>query len=74
VVRATSPPRASAQTFAAWPLPYAELHDADATFRWLERAYVERSTQLIFLRAEPKFDPVRADPRYKELLKRMKMG
>jgi serine/threonine protein kinase/tetratricopeptide (TPR) repeat protein len=53
---------------------YADLHDADATFLWLDKAYAEHSTQLIFLRAEPKFDPVRADPRYKELLKRMNLG
>jgi len=52
---------------------YADLHDVDATFRWLEKAYAEHSTLLIFLGAEPKLDPIRADPRYKELMKRLNL-
>jgi hypothetical protein len=43
---------------------YAELHDLDEAFRWLAKGYGERSPQLSFLQAEPRFDPLRADPRY----------
>ncbi len=52
---------------------YAELHELEETFRWLEKAYEDRSTQIIFLKAEPKFDPVRSDPRYAKLLERMRL-
>jgi len=58
-------------TAVAWV--YAELHDNAETFRWLEKAYEERSTQLIWLKVEPKFDPVRSDPRFAKLVERMKL-
>jgi serine/threonine-protein kinase len=51
----------------------AELHDAAETFRWLENAYAERSILLIWLKVEPKFDPVRSDPRFAKLLERLKL-
>jgi TolB-like protein/tRNA A-37 threonylcarbamoyl transferase component Bud32/Tfp pilus assembly protein PilF len=53
---------------------YAELHDTEETFRWLERAYEQRSTTLVMLQVEAKFDPVRSDPRFGALLQRMKLA
>ena len=53
---------------------YAELHDATETFRWLDRAYEERSTNLIMLKVEAKLDPVRSDKRFGALLQRMKLA
>ena len=53
---------------------YAELHDTAETFRWLDRAYEERSAGLIMLKVEAKFDPVRSDPRFGALLQRMKLA
>ena len=55
---------------SALALVSAGLNDADATFAWLERAYAARDTHLIFLTADPKWDPFRADPRFRDLLAR----
>lgn len=55
-------------------MAYAELHDLDETFRWLAKGYEERSPQLSFLQAEPKFDPLRSDPRYGDLLRKLKLS
>jgi TolB-like protein/DNA-binding winged helix-turn-helix (wHTH) protein/Flp pilus assembly protein TadD len=44
------------------------LGDKDATFEWLERAFTARDVHLIFLTADPKWDPLRPDPRFKALL------
>ncbi len=44
------------------------LGDKDATFAWLERAFTARDVHLIFLTADPKWDPLRQDPRFKTIL------
>ena len=44
------------------------LGDKDATFEWLERALAARDVHLIFLTADPKWDPLRQDPRFRALL------
>ncbi len=50
---------------------YAGLGDKDQTFAWLEKAYQDRFFTLIRLKVEPLFDPLREDPRFQDLLKRM---
>jgi serine/threonine protein kinase/tetratricopeptide (TPR) repeat protein len=40
-------------------------------FDYLERAFDDHSHWLIFMRADPRFDSVRGDPRYQDLLRRM---
>lgn len=49
----------------------AALGDTDAAFRWLERAFRERSAGLLFLNAWPAYDPLRSDPRFAGLLERV---
>ena len=56
---------------AVFVFPYVELGDYDQAFAWLERAYQEQSNILMFLRVAPFFDPVRNDPRFKDLLRRV---
>ena len=51
---------------------YLGLSDFDNAFEWLEKAYEERDSNLIYVTVVPFFDPVRSDPRYKQLL--IKMG
>jgi TolB-like protein/DNA-binding winged helix-turn-helix (wHTH) protein/Tfp pilus assembly protein PilF len=46
------------------------LGDKDATFEWLERALAEHDVHLIFLTVDPKWDPLRQDPRFKSILDR----
>jgi DNA-binding winged helix-turn-helix (wHTH) protein/tetratricopeptide (TPR) repeat protein len=50
------------------------LGDREAAFRELERAYRERSGWLLpFLAVEPRLDPLRRDPRYADLLRRLRL-
>jgi len=54
--------------------PYLALGDYDQAFAWFERAYQEKSTILQFLKVHPFFDPVRDDPRFADLLRRVGLG
>ena len=51
---------------------YAALGETDKAFRWLEKAYEERSTGIVNLQVEPAFDPLRSDSRFKDLLQRLR--
>jgi serine/threonine-protein kinase len=53
---------------------YAALGDMDEAFRWLERAFEERSVELTFLAVEPEMDVLRADPRFHDLMRRMNLS
>ena len=50
---------------------YAALGDKEQAFQWLERANDERNTELVFLRVDPRADPLRDDPRFQELVKKV---
>jgi TolB-like protein/Flp pilus assembly protein TadD len=50
---------------------YLGLGDKEQTFAWLERAYQEQSNILQFLKVHPFFDPIRGDPRFAELARRV---
>ena len=52
-------------------LIYAGLGDKDKTFAWLDKAYEEHSFALSNLNVEPRFDPLRSDPRFADLLRRI---
>jgi serine/threonine protein kinase/tetratricopeptide (TPR) repeat protein len=50
---------------------HAALGNLDKAFESLERAYQARSAGLIYLHLDPGYDPLRADPRYAELVARV---
>ncbi len=50
---------------------YAQLGEKDRAFEWLEKAYTERDSDLTELRAEPGYNPLRSDPRFQDLLRRV---
>jgi TolB-like protein/Tfp pilus assembly protein PilF len=50
---------------------YLGLGDNDEAFTWLEEAYKEQSSILQFLKVHPFFDPIRSDPRFVNLLRRV---
>ncbi|UCH09959.1 MAG: hypothetical protein JSU61_12215 [Fidelibacterota bacterium] len=57
-----------APTFIA--IIYVDLDDRDQAFKWLEKAYEVRSG-TISLKVAPVWDPLRDDPRFTDLLRRM---
>ncbi len=50
---------------------WAWLGEKERAFACLERAYDLRNTALAFLAAEPVMDPIRDDPRFADLLRRV---
>lgn len=50
---------------------YARVGDADQAIAWLERAYAEHNSRLVFLRVDPAFDRVHNDVRFQNLLQRI---
>ncbi len=50
---------------------HAALGNMDKAFEALERAYQARSAGLIYLHVDPGYDPLRGDPRYKEMVDRI---
>jgi hypothetical protein len=42
-------------------------------FEWLDKAHQERSGWLTYLKADPRLDTLRGDPRFNELLRRVRL-
>ena len=40
----------------------------------LEKAFEQREPLMVFLKVEPKWDALRSEPRFLQLMKRMKFG
>ena len=55
--------------FLAWVA--ASVGDNDEAMKWLETAYRQRASLMVAIRAEPFFEPLRSDPRFQDLLRRM---
>jgi serine/threonine-protein kinase len=57
------------------PLAFAVIHtglgENDEALEWLERAYQDRNNWMVFLQVAPWFDPLRSDPRFQDLQRRM---
>jgi TolB-like protein/Tfp pilus assembly protein PilF/predicted Ser/Thr protein kinase len=56
--------------FLAWVA--ASLGANDEAMTWLEDSYRRRASLLVAVRAEPFFEPLHSDPRFQDLLRRMK--
>ncbi len=50
---------------------YAQLGDKDKAFNWLEKSFAEREGGLIVLHVEPAWEPIRSDPRFEQLERRV---
>jgi TolB-like protein/DNA-binding winged helix-turn-helix (wHTH) protein/Tfp pilus assembly protein PilF len=50
---------------------YAALGEKDAAFECLQKAFEKHDFYLVFLKVHPYMDPLRADPRYTELARRI---
>ena len=47
------------------------LGDNEQAFYWLEQAFREKSNILQFVKTHPYFDPIRSDPRFADLVRRI---
>jgi TolB-like protein/DNA-binding winged helix-turn-helix (wHTH) protein/Flp pilus assembly protein TadD len=50
---------------------FAGIGERDNAFHWLEKAYSDRESQMAFLNVSRRLDPLRSDPRFADLLRRM---
>ena len=50
---------------------YAELGERDEAFKWLEKAYASKDTDLAYLKVSPIWDKLRDDPRFADMLRRL---
>ncbi len=60
---------------AAAPIHVAVLHvslgNNDEAIDWLEKAFDARNSHMLYIKQDAKFDPLRNDPGFKELVRRM---
>ncbi len=47
---------------------------AGAALEWLEKAVHDRVSALAWVKVYPFYDPLRSDPRFADLLRRMNLG
>lgn len=52
---------------------YNGLGDREETLRWLERGYEQRDPRMTFLKVEPKWNNLRSEPRFIEILRRLNL-
>ncbi|MGB7136135.1 MAG: tetratricopeptide repeat protein, partial [Acidobacteriaceae bacterium] len=50
---------------------YLGLDDREQAFYWIGQAYNEKSNILQFVKTHPYFDPIRSDPRFADLVRRV---
>ena len=48
---------------------YLGLGETDQAIEWLRKGLQERSYWMVFLKMDPVWDPIRDDPRFRELEK-----
>jgi serine/threonine-protein kinase len=54
-------------------LVYAGLGEKDQAFAWLDKGYQERAFQMQWLKIEPRWDSLRSDPRFQDLIRGMRL-
>ncbi len=54
-----------------WALLYTALGQMEEAFSWLEKSLDDRSWRMLFLKIDPRFEPLRSDPPFQALLRRM---
>jgi serine/threonine protein kinase/Tfp pilus assembly protein PilF len=57
----------------AFAIVHVGLGENDQALSWLEKAYEERFNRLAYLRREPVWDPLRQDPRFIDLVRRINL-
>ena len=68
--------RLSAQEYVpgtSLALIYAGLGEKDQAFAWLDKGYEQRAFQLQWIQLDPRWDNLRSDPRFQDLLRRINL-
>jgi TolB-like protein len=55
-------------------LVYAGMGENDRAVSWLQKAYDDRSTSMVFLEADPELSGLHSDPRFEEISRRVNLG
>ena len=50
---------------------YAALGESNQALDWLDKAYADRSNGMVFLKMDPDLDPLRGNPRFKAIQKKL---
>ena len=50
---------------------YSGMGQKDEALAWLEKAYAKHSNVVSALKVDPIYDPLRSDPRFQDLLRRV---
>ena len=53
---------------------YASVGDKEKALTWLEKAYAQHSNELTALKVDPGYDSLRSDPRFQDLLRRVRLS
>jgi eukaryotic-like serine/threonine-protein kinase len=53
---------------------YMRMDQKQKAFEWLEKAYEEHDSGMVSLAVEPMFESIRTDPKFREILRRMKLS
>lgn len=53
---------------------YAALKETDKAFEWLDKAFRQRSEEILVMKVDPFMDPIRSDPRFRTMLERLKLS
>lgn len=54
--------------------PYIGMGDKENALIWLEKAYAQHSNAMATLKVDPLYDPLRSDPRFQDLLRRVRLA
>jgi tetratricopeptide (TPR) repeat protein len=57
----------------ALAVAYLGLGEQEAAMEHLEKAREERSTRMVYLPIDPRFDPLRGQPRFEELVRSVQL-
>jgi TolB-like protein/Tfp pilus assembly protein PilF len=55
----------------SFAIVYVGLGEKEHAFLWLEKAYDERTNSLAYLKVQATWDPLRSDPRFADLVRRI---
>jgi adenylate cyclase len=63
----------SSNDYRGVALVYVGLEETEKAFEWLHKSYQKHEESLCSIGIDHKFDPIRNDPRFKELMKKVRL-